>query len=410
MRAGHGRPTTVGRGLDAPPVAHRPEPRPVRVNRIATHVSPDDNPTGGRRRERRRRPLTACGGQRQGTGRERGAGYERPDDPALLHEQTIRPSATRVDRYERPGLVDEDRDGRQQADDGDDTHVFDPRRVGSGDPEGFVRISSGRRCRLGNRIVRDELRRLPDEAAARGIARSPASLPRARARRVDGRTSGTACGNREPEVLEAEDEPHEQPVPRVARKSVRPAFPAAAASSSGPSGVQHTTRRRTTMSAGSTASGSASRSASANEDRSAMPAPRASSPAGPSYSDTSSTMRPAAAPRRRRSAWICPIPPPTSTTVRPSSRPPPPTRRSAGRRSRRARRRGSAARRGAPPSRRRCPAGRRRYRSTASCHGATSKLPGATSTRACRRSGSSILRRPERGWTSDRERTRCGRT
>ena len=163
------------------------------------------------------------------------------------------------------------------------------------------------------------------------------------------------------------------------------------------------------MSAGSTDSGSAEQIGEVERRPVGHPAAAASSPAGPSYSDD-------ARPRGRRRAATqevgLDLPDPAADlddggAVEAALLRPRGDLQGVGAAEPVS---GSAAERGAPPSRRRCPAGRRRRRSTASCHGATPKLPGATSARACRRSGVEILRRPERGWTSDRERTRCGRT
>ena len=76
-------------------------------------------------------------------------------------------------------------------------HASDPRRASSGDPERFVRISSGRRRGVGNGVARDELRRLPDEAARHaGTREAPLRHGALELAPVDGRTSGTACGTR----------------------------------------------------------------------------------------------------------------------------------------------------------------------------------------------------------------------
>src|SRR5688572_2603194 len=119
----------------------------------------------------------------------------------------------------RRSLEDQDRDGRQEADDGDEPHAFDPRRAPSGDPEGFVRIPSGRRARRGQVVANVELRGLPDEptrdTGAREAAERHGALELGRAVHERAEALAEHC---EPEVLETEDEPHDRRVARVARE------------------------------------------------------------------------------------------------------------------------------------------------------------------------------------------------
>ena len=244
-----------------------------------------------------------------------------------------------------------------------------------------LRASSGFRqdARRRGGFARDELRRLPERGRARRAMRvkpapchGPLELVRRwtyeRNRLRITASPGSRAGTR----------PDKPSVARVAREQHPAGLAAPTARSSGPSGEQQTTRRRTTMSAARPPRAPRRGRRPRTTSRSAIPTDRASSPARSFV--LGHDARPCGrSPRRDERA------PPGSDRSRRRSRrrwcrggrPPRPTRRSASRRRRRARSPGTGAAHAARSSPRRCPAGRWRSTSRACRHRAGTTGPAA---------------------------------